>query len=235
MTWEDEAEHWVRWARTPGHDGFTRYWPSFASEVLPAAPGRVLEVGCGEGRVVREMAALGYRVVGLDASPTLVRHARAASGNVASNLVTCAAGDATALPFADASFDTVVAYNSLQAMQAFEDMARAVGEAGRVLRAGGSLCMCVAHPMTDIGRLRIEADGAIAVTGSYFEREEVDDAVTKDGLEMRFHGWTYTLEDYARALEDAGCAMKRVREPQGEGARWGRLPLFLMLRAVRVA
>lgn len=234
MTWEDEAERWVRWARTPGHDVFTRYWPAFASEVLPARVGRVLEVGCGEGRVVREMAALGHRVAGLDASPTLVRHARAAGTGAATYAAAYAVGDATALPFADASFDTVVAYNSLQAMQAFEDMARAVGESARVLRAGGSLCLCVAHPMTDIGRLRIEADGAIALTGSYFEREEVDDAVTKDGLEMRFHGWTYTLEDYARALEDAGCAIVCVREPQGEGARWGRMPLFLMLRAVRV-
>ena len=42
---------------------------------LPAACGRVLEVGCGEGRVCRDLAARGHRVTGLDASPTLVRAA----------------------------------------------------------------------------------------------------------------------------------------------------------------
>ena len=45
--WEREAENWVAWARTPGHDAYWRYRGSFF-ELLPA-PGRAtLQVGCAE-------------------------------------------------------------------------------------------------------------------------------------------------------------------------------------------
>jgi SAM-dependent methyltransferase len=257
-TWEGEAERWVRWTRTPGHDVFPYFWPAFVREILPADLGRALEVGCGEGRVVRELARMGHRVVGLDAAPTLVRAAqRADVGGATADAVAGAAagtvagagsgaayliGDGTRLPFADASFDTVVAYNGLQTMQDADDMAATVGEIGRVVRPGGWLCACVAHPMTDVARLSDASDGIVRVDGSYFERQRVDDAVTQDGLSMTFRGWTNTLEDYARAIEAAGFAIERLREPRPTDAqvaarpslaKWGRLPLFLMVRGVR--
>jgi SAM-dependent methyltransferase len=123
-------------------------------------------------------------------------------------------GDGTRLPFADATFDVVVAYNSLQTMAAVPDMARAVREAGRVVRPGGSFCVCVAHPMTDMALVNEASGGEIAIAGSYFDHRRVDDTVTSKGLTMRFSGWTYTIGDYARALEDTGFVIERVREPQ---------------------
>jgi hypothetical protein len=80
------------------------------------------------------------------------------------------------------------------------------------------------------------------VSGSYFERRRVDETVMQNGLEMTFNGWTYTLEDYARALEEAGFVIEWLREPApgAEQARerraltpWRRLPLFLFVRAVK--
>jgi SAM-dependent methyltransferase len=233
--WEAEAERWVAWARTPGHDVFPHYAPAFFDGIVPAPAGRMLEVGCGEGRVTRELLARGHRVVALDVSPTLVRHAREADARAA-----YACGDATALPFADASFDTVVAYNSLQTMADETDMANAVREAARVLKPSGSLCMCVAHPWTDVGVLARGPDGRLAVSGSYFERRRVDETVTKDGLTMRFHGWTYTLQDYVDALSAAGLIVELVHEPApsvalgGDLSTWQRLPLFLFMRARKV-
>lgn len=231
--WEQEAANWVRWVRTPGNDVFPYFAPAFFEEILPAAPGRTLEIGCGEGRVARELRALGHDVIALDPSPTLVRAARGL--DVKSAYV---AGDGTRLPFADGAFATVVAYNSLQAMADVDDMPRALLEAGRVVRPGGYFCACVAHPMTDMALV----DGASGGDGaaSYFERRRVDTTVNKNGLTMRFHGWTYTLEDYAAALTEAGFMVERMHEPQprGEGARldrWRRIPLFLMLRAVKGA
>ena len=236
QVWEREAANWVRWARTPGHDVFAYFAPVFFDEILPASRGLTLEIGCGEGRIVREMAARGHRVVGLDASASLVRAARAEDP---ASAYVC--GDGTRLPFVDGAFDAVIAYNALQTMSASGDMARAVREAGRVVRAGGALCICVAHPLTDIALVNRGAGGEIAIGGSYFERQRVDDTVRKDGLTMRFSGWTYTLEDYARALADAGFIIERLREPRPRQdieprrdlARWQRIPLFLMLRAVK--
>lgn len=238
--WEREARNWVAWARTPDQDVFPYFAPSFFEEVVPAAHGRTLEVGCGEGRVARELASRSHDVVALDASPTLARFAREAdAGSV------YLAADATALPFTDAAFGCVVAYNSLQTMAQLGDMARAVREAARVLAPGGFFCICVAHPMTDIGRLQDPVAGDdLVISGSYFANERVSETVTKDGLEITFHGWTYALQDYARALEEAGFCVDRVREPVPSAeqvtkrpslARWRRVPLFLFIRAVKRA
>jgi SAM-dependent methyltransferase len=236
--WDEQAANWLRWTRTPGHDVFPRYAPQFFDQVVPSPRGLTLEAGCGEGRVARELAARGHRVVALDVSPALLRHARDAD-----RTPSYVAGDAAALPFAGASFDTVVAYNVLQAIPAPSGMAAAVREAGRVLCAGGRLCVCVAHPMTDVGVFRgVSEEGDLRFTGSYFERRQVRETVVKDGLEMTFHGRTHTLEDYVRAIEAAGLVVERLREPlpAGDpagagGIPWDRVPLFLFLRAAKRA
>jgi len=236
VTWEDQAENWTAWARKPGHDAFPLYIETFLDEIVPPPRGRTLEIGCGEGRVVRKLVARGHDVAGVDASPTLVRHAAEMDAPSA-----YAAADAARLPFADQSFGIVVAFNALQAMHAFDDMARAVREAARVLRPGGGLCVCVVHPMTDIGVMK-RRDGEMVFDGSYFERQRVDEAVNKDGMQMRFRGWTYTIEDYARAFEAAGLPIDRVREPLPEPVdpsatsgsdKWRRLPLLLFLRGIK--
>lgn len=230
-TWESEAEHWTAWARTPGHDVFPYFSPAFFDEILPAPHGLTLEVGCGEGRVARAMLERGHRVVGLDGSPTLAYNARDLD-SVSAYMT----GDATALPFADATIQTVVAYNSLQTMRNQGDMAVAIREAGRALNSGGHFCACVAHPLTDFnlagGPTARGGDGLL----SYFDRRRVEDTVTKGGLTMTFTGWTYTLEDYQRALSEAGLAMDMLREPQPATIAapldvWRRMPLFLFFRA----
>lgn len=77
VEWEQEAENWIAWARAPGHDSYWLYRDAFF-ELLPP-PGRAtLEIGCGEGRVARDLAARGHRVTGIDASTTLLRAAREA-------------------------------------------------------------------------------------------------------------------------------------------------------------
>jgi SAM-dependent methyltransferase len=238
QTWEREAEHWVKWARTPGHDIFPYFAPAFFDEIVPPPHRLTLEIGCGEGRVARELVSRDHSVVAVDASPTLVRYAREADARSAYLL-----GNATALPFADATFDTVIAYNSLQTMAALNDMPAAIREAGRVLKPSGYLCFCTAHPITDIARLAEPSpNGDLVISGSYFEHDYVNDTVTQNGLTITFTGWTHTLEDYARALEDAGFVMETLREPRPTEEqlaerpsleRWRRLPLFLWVRAVR--
>jgi SAM-dependent methyltransferase len=239
--WEEEARNWIQWARTPDHDLFSYFAPSFFEEIVPPARGLTVEIGCGEGRVARDLASRAHSVVAVDSSSTLVRFARDADLRSAYLI-----GDATALPFADATFQTVVAYNSLQTMAMMVDMAQAVREVSRVLKPSGHFCFCVAHPMTDIGRVKepSAAEVDLVISGSYFEHERVGETVTKDGLSMTFHGWTYALEDYVDALEGAGFLIERVREPvpSAEQAgkrpsleRWRRLPLFLSMRAVKPA
>jgi SAM-dependent methyltransferase len=234
-SWEWQAEAWLAWARTPGHDSYWHFRDLFFDAIVPA-PGRLtLEVGCGEGRVARDLAHLGHMVVALDASPTLV--AKAAAADLAGRYLLA---DAAALPFPNRCFDIVVAYNSLMDVA---DMPAAVHEASRVLVPGGRLCVCVTHPTADAGKFQSKApDAPFVIPGSYLGRHRFEDTFERDGLQVTFAGWRYSLEEYARALEEANLLIERLREPPAPASalaarpgyeRWRRLPNFLHLRAIK--
>ncbi|MDQ3765745.1 MAG: class I SAM-dependent methyltransferase [Actinomycetota bacterium] len=104
--WERKAENWLGWARTPGFDAYWYYRDAFFDEIVERK-GHTLEIGCGEGRVARDLAGRGHDVVAIDLTATLLEHARDADPDLL-----YARADA-ATPFHDQSFDTVVAYNSL--------------------------------------------------------------------------------------------------------------------------
>lgn len=229
--WEPEAENWVRWARKPGHDAYWYYRDGFFDLMVPAPGRRTLEIGCGEGRVARDLIARGHRVTGIDTARTLLRYARQDDPTAAYARATGAA-----LPFPDRCFDRVVAYNSLQVV---DDMAATLREAARVLDRGGYLCACVAHPVTDLGHfVGDDADRRLRMRRRYFETQRVEDSVELDGLTMTFRGWTYSLEQYAVALEQAGLQIEAMREPRPTAAAeryelWRTVPLFLYVRALK--
>lgn len=231
--WASQAANWIAWARTPGHDVFPLYAAGFMDEIAAPPGRRTLEVGCGEGRVGRMLLDRGHRLASLDLVPALVRAAADADARAA---YVTASG--TRLPFAEATFDTVVSYNVLQAMTAPGDMREAVAEAARVLAPGGRLCVSVTHPFSDFLLIR-EERGDLG-EASYFDRIDVGETVSKNGIEMTFFGRTHTLGDYAAAIEAAGLTIDRIREPvpsmdpgSASVARWFRLPLFLQMRAVK--
>ena len=117
--WEEIAGDWIAWARTSEHDGFNDgTWPTLR-RILPPSKGLTVDLGCGEGRLGRELTRLGYRVVGVEQSPTLVAARDADRG------LPVIRSDAVALPMADATVDLVVACMSLIDM---DDLATAVAE-----------------------------------------------------------------------------------------------------------
>jgi SAM-dependent methyltransferase len=221
---ESQATEWIAWARTPGHDAYWSYRDAFFA--LTPVPGRrTLEVGCGEGRVCRDLSARGHRVTGLDASPTLVRVAQGAHPDGE-----YVVGLAEALPFANGTFDLVVAYNSLMDVG---DMPRAIAEAARVLESGGRLCACIVHPIAFAGEWTRD-DARFVITDSYLERAPWRRTFERDGLRISFDNLRYPLQDYSRALEDAGFLIEALREPaHPTSPRWSRLPGVLLFRALK--
>ena len=89
----------------------------------------VLDVGCGEGRLMDPLRAKGVSVVGLDASATMLR---GASGP-------CVLADAVGIPFADASFGGVAALYMLYHLR---NPTEVIAESHRVLRDGGLFVAC---------------------------------------------------------------------------------------------
>ena len=96
--WERHARDWIKWVRKPEHDSYDRYHRDQFLPLVPPAGRRTLDVGCGEGRLTRHLASLGHRVVGIDASPTLIDAARESAPDMELHVA-----DASALGFDDAS------------------------------------------------------------------------------------------------------------------------------------
>jgi len=226
--WEEQAPNWIRWAREPGHDSYWRFHREALLASLPA-PGRLtLDVGCGEGRVTRDLGAAGHRVVGVDVALSMIVAAREADPDGE-----YVEADAAKLPFGDGAADLVVAFMTLMDMDRMEE---AVGEISRVLEPGGRLVAAVVHPINSAGQFvpREGDDGAPFVIESYLGRRPYTDHLERAGLAMSFHSIHFTLEDYSRALEGAGFLVGRMQELyDDDNPRWRRVPLFLRIDAVK--
>ena len=115
-------------------------------DLLDQSAPKVLDIGAGLGGLMRQGAALGFHLTGLDIThrfnvlnQAISRLAMTQPTNDSSaGKLRCVTGDACALPFSDASFDAVLFQHSLMNMP---DPARVLAECRRVLRPGGQLVM----------------------------------------------------------------------------------------------
>lgn len=105
-------------------------------QIQPGEGGKVLELGCGPGLlwwVNRERIPASWQIVLSDFSPGMLQAARNRLGEERFNFQVV---DAQAIPFADESFDAVIANHMLYHMP---DLPRALSEIRRVLKPGGQL------------------------------------------------------------------------------------------------
>jgi ubiquinone/menaquinone biosynthesis C-methylase UbiE len=91
---------------------------------------KTLDLCCGQGNVSEALLSRGCEVVGIDFSPAMLAFARGRAPKA-----TFLEADAQNLPFDDAEFDIVV---SNLGVCHVPDQPRALAEARRVLRPGGS-------------------------------------------------------------------------------------------------
>jgi ubiquinone/menaquinone biosynthesis C-methylase UbiE/DNA-binding transcriptional ArsR family regulator len=100
--------------------------------------GALLDVGTGTGRIAELLAPRAASLTGLDNSPEMLRLARARLQGLPADRLDLVQGDFAALPFAAASFDTVVFHQVLHYAQAPELV---LAEAARVTRGGGTIAV----------------------------------------------------------------------------------------------
>ncbi|WP_243229809.1 bifunctional 2-polyprenyl-6-hydroxyphenol methylase/3-demethylubiquinol 3-O-methyltransferase UbiG [Microbacterium sp. CIAB417] len=167
--------------------------------------GRVLDVGGGTGVHARSLQERGFDVILIDPVPEHV--AAAAASGVASQI-----GDARSLPFPDGSFDAVLMLGPLYHLASATDRVRALNEARRVTRPGGSvfaaaLSRYIAFGANVLGR-PVRADAAMT-------------ALWEQGVPTgngRFPaGHFHTAEELADEVSDAGLEVLAVHGVEGPG------------------
>ncbi|MBS0377890.1 MAG: class I SAM-dependent methyltransferase [Proteobacteria bacterium] len=117
----------------------------FGALTRATASESVLEVGCGEGQLLRQLA--GREKYGIDPSlQALLRAQRGSSGKYA-------VARAEELPFASGVFDLAI---SVGVMEHFQDVDAATSEIWRVLKSGGRYVALIQTDMTKFQRLGVK-------------------------------------------------------------------------------
>ena len=188
-------------------------------QVLGEVAGRdVLEIGCGAAQCARWLRTQGAMPVGLDLSHRQLQHGRRIDLDIGPVVPTVCA-TATALPFADGSFD--IAFSAFGALQFVSDAAAAVAEVARVLRPGGRFAFSVTHPVRWSMPDDPSAEGLV-VTSSYWDRTpyvEQDEDGTVTYVEHH-----RTIGDWVRILARHGFGLEDLLEPEwpkGHDRVWG--------------
>jgi 2-polyprenyl-6-hydroxyphenyl methylase/3-demethylubiquinone-9 3-methyltransferase len=154
----------------------------------------LLDVACGGGLLAPHLAGRGYKHVGLDMSPTATEVAR-------EHAVVVVRGDALRLPFADGAFDVVVAGEVLEHVT---DHERAIVEACRVLRIGGTLVIDTIAA-TWWGRFLSVTVGEHIPAGPprrlhdpalFVDREQLRGTAARQGVPLRLNGLKLHPVDY---------------------------------------
>jgi SAM-dependent methyltransferase len=179
-----------------------------AAEEPGQAPGRVLDVGCGEGQFAAELERAGFSVVGVDVAEEPLRRGRTRHPELDLRLVP--AEGPWSLP--DAGFDVVWAGETIEHVA---DTAGWLSEVRRVLRSGGSLL------------LSTPAHGRLAMLRLAASRSAFDAHFDPRADHLRF----YSARTLIRLLEDFGFEDIDVRS--AAGPPWARRLLLASARRSR--
>jgi ubiquinone/menaquinone biosynthesis C-methylase UbiE len=127
----ESARAYAEWE----HDAGVRLLEEYTHVLGPLAGRLILDIGCGIGGKTVAYADAGGDVIGIDIEGDKVAEA-ARFARERGSRARFVVADAGTLPFADGTFDVVIANDS---MEHFSDPARALGELARVVRRGGHI------------------------------------------------------------------------------------------------
>ena len=199
MSWPDLAGWW----RSELVDD-----PAYEADVTPlildllqARSGeRILDVGCGEGRLMAVLAMHGAKPYGVDVSVDLLESARPYGPVVRLNLPRLE-------PLGDGSFDAALVSLVLEHL---DDERLFLSELGRVVRPGGRLALVINHPMftaPDSAPIQ-EDDEVLWRPGRYLHRGFTDEKAGNGTI--RFHH--RTMAELLNAASDGGWDLQRMIE-----------------------
>ncbi len=230
--WESNAEWWQNSFTNGANAEYSEQLLPLLVELMTGYQ-RVLEIGTGEGQIVRALSETSINAVGIDQSDKQIRHGK--KTDPSSALIRSLA---EYLPFCDSFFDAAIACLVVEHIEQFEESFR---EVSRVVKGGGRFVLAMNHPL-------LQSPGSSWVedwttdppekywrVGSYL-REETSEEHFGDGISIPF---THRpLSRYLNALSDSDFVTTRMIEPQPltsheEDLKWKNeitfIPRFLVL------
>jgi SAM-dependent methyltransferase len=217
--YEDETRLAVRQAAHASGEGPDALEILFEA-VAQGRPSRVLDIGCGQGELAQRIASeLDVEVVAVDQSARMVDLTRERG-------VDARLGDVQALDFPDGSFDCVIAAWMLFHVP---DLDRALGEIGRVLRAGGRLVAATngADHLQELYDLLGTNPVRSEFNAENGERELLRHFASVDRRDVRGH-LVFPSREAAQRYVDAALSVSGTLPPIEGSIRVRRTPAILV-------
>lgn len=176
------AQYWDdRWAAS-GVDGprFNRkdIYPIRYSEMIMPDCRKVLEAGCGAGRLMLHYMAEGKDMQGIEYSGVAVEGLKEKYPQMKVEK-----GDICALPYPDCSFDGLLAFGLYHNLEKPESIEAAFRETARVLRKGGKVVLSVRHDSLENRIIERIMEGRSGKPGAkYFHRMHFTPGEVKEYL-----------------------------------------------------
>jgi len=144
-------------------------WRDLLLDVLPPAPARVADLGCGTGTLTGLLTDEGYVVDGLDFSPEMIERARRKAPTA-----TFVVGDAATPPLEGAAYDVVLSRHVLWAMP---DPAAAFARWVDLLRPAGIVVLVEGRWGTGAGLTALQAESVVRTIRTEVEVRHLTDPV----------------------------------------------------------
>ncbi|HJU04554.1 MAG TPA: methyltransferase domain-containing protein [Nitrospiraceae bacterium] len=209
-----EREHIETAERIPAREGYDRWAPNYddadpstlldepfmRAQCEPLEGLRVLDLGCGTGRYLRQLHGTGARITAFDLSQAMLLKARGGVPDAASTM--WVQGNAEYLPFRPGSFDRIVSGLVLDHVTRLDRFFTGVADA---LAPGGRAVIAAIHP--DMQRL----------TGPAVRFATGDQ-------QCRIEGIIHEVADVLKAATHAGLSIATCEEPRVTEALVDRHP-----------
>ncbi len=174
----------------PFYDGDFKYLNGFEKDYLFTIIGdikgkKVLDIGCGSGRLIGELRLFGAEVTACDISPEMVKRTQQKFPNIK-----VVEGDIEALPFKDGQFDMVIATFVIVHLR---ELQKAFDEVYRVLKKGGRFALTNIN-QRKAPKLKVGKDGKfqeIVITSFYHRPQDVVATLEDSFFELEKEEFVY--------------------------------------------
>lgn len=198
QSWHTNAALWTKVIRTEAIESRRLVTnPMIEKTVLDLAPKRVLDLGCGEGWLARNLAATGIDVLGVDVVPALIDQANALGGGSfeVHSFEDISAGALRRHP----RFDVVVANFVLLGQTSVEDLLK---EMPHVLTPTGALVIQTVHPLVSTGDQPYECGWRQSDWTGFI-----------DQFEDPYPWYFRTISNWVEVINQAGLRLTALLEP----------------------